>query len=406
MISKTEVLEFSREFGLSAHVIEKDYVLGWLLAGIAAHPALGKSWIFKGGTCLKKCYFETYRFSEDLDFTLPNSEHLTEEFLMESFAQISAWIYSNAGIELPEASTGVEIYTNPRGNDAAQGKMGYRGPLLRQSGDLPRIKLDLTDDEVVVSAPVLRKAHHPYSDSPDEGIRVLCYSFEELLAEKIRALAERKRPRDLYDVIHLYRRDDANPNRQLVMQALKAKCDFKGIAVPKMETIASQAEKQEIEEDWAHMLKHQLPMLPPFHQFWNELREVFDWLYETRGRVLADAIPSFGSEEFDHSWRPSPMVQAWNMQAPLEIIRFAAANRLCVNLKYKDAWRLIEPYSLRKTKAGNILLYAIRQADGELRAYRVDRVQDAVATDVSFMPQYAIELTPSGPLNMPETARK
>jgi len=28
------------------------------------------SWAFKGGTCLKKCYFETYRFSEDLDFTL------------------------------------------------------------------------------------------------------------------------------------------------------------------------------------------------------------------------------------------------------------------------------------------------------------------------------------------------
>lgn len=26
--------------------------------------------MFKGGTCLKKCYIETYRFSEDLDFTV------------------------------------------------------------------------------------------------------------------------------------------------------------------------------------------------------------------------------------------------------------------------------------------------------------------------------------------------
>lgn len=40
----------------------------WLLAGVAHHPELGPTWLFKGGTCLKKVFFETYRFSEDLDF--------------------------------------------------------------------------------------------------------------------------------------------------------------------------------------------------------------------------------------------------------------------------------------------------------------------------------------------------
>ena len=38
--------------------------------GIAGHPVLCNR-VFKGGTCLKKCFFETYRFSEDLDFTVP-----------------------------------------------------------------------------------------------------------------------------------------------------------------------------------------------------------------------------------------------------------------------------------------------------------------------------------------------
>ena len=51
-------------------MIEKDYVLGWLLAAISSHPMLGPAWAFKGGTCLKKCYIETYRFSEDLDFAV------------------------------------------------------------------------------------------------------------------------------------------------------------------------------------------------------------------------------------------------------------------------------------------------------------------------------------------------
>lgn len=60
MIDRQEILEFARELNLAPHVVEKDYILGWLLAGIAAHPVLGKQWIFKGGTCLKKCYFETW----------------------------------------------------------------------------------------------------------------------------------------------------------------------------------------------------------------------------------------------------------------------------------------------------------------------------------------------------------
>jgi len=70
MIPKQEILQITTDTNLSAQVIEKDYVLGWILAGINRHAALSESWVFKGGTCLKKCYFDTYRFSEDLDFTL------------------------------------------------------------------------------------------------------------------------------------------------------------------------------------------------------------------------------------------------------------------------------------------------------------------------------------------------
>jgi predicted nucleotidyltransferase component of viral defense system len=54
MITKQELLDFSYEFSLEAKMIEKDYILGWLLAGIGHHPALNKQWIFKGGTCLKR----------------------------------------------------------------------------------------------------------------------------------------------------------------------------------------------------------------------------------------------------------------------------------------------------------------------------------------------------------------
>ena len=70
MIGKPEMLRTAGQMNLNPHVVEKDYALGWLLAGIFANDKIADSWVFKGGTCLKKCFFETYRFSEDLDFLL------------------------------------------------------------------------------------------------------------------------------------------------------------------------------------------------------------------------------------------------------------------------------------------------------------------------------------------------
>lgn len=68
MIDKTEITEFASKLDLRAETVEKDYVLGWILAGIEKQNSIFLKWAFKGGTCLKKCYFETYRFSEDLDY--------------------------------------------------------------------------------------------------------------------------------------------------------------------------------------------------------------------------------------------------------------------------------------------------------------------------------------------------
>jgi len=52
MISKDEILTVADETGLTPNVVEKDYVLGWLLAAVNANTALSSTWVFKGGTCL------------------------------------------------------------------------------------------------------------------------------------------------------------------------------------------------------------------------------------------------------------------------------------------------------------------------------------------------------------------
>jgi predicted nucleotidyltransferase component of viral defense system len=403
VIDKREVLDFSRELGLAPNVVEKDYVLGWLLAGIGHHEELSASWIFKGGTCLKKCFFETYRFSEDLDFTITDSNQLNKDFLTKAFAEISGWIYEATGIEIPRELIRFDVNRNPRGGISVEGRIAFRGP-MGMGGDLPRVRLDITADEVLVLQPVMRKVHHPYSDNPPGGIEILCYAFEEVFAEKTRALKERLRPRDLYDVVHLYRHETFRPERNIVIATLNKKCEFKGISTPTIQEFMEHVGRTELESEWANMLTHQLPALPPFDQFWSELPAVFEWLYGAIERIERSAIPTMDTG-IDESWRPPDMVQTWSSSVPLEIVRFAASNRLCVNLSYQGTKRLIEPYSLRRTRDGHLLLYSVRHNTGEARSYRVDRIQGAEASSVSFTPRYLVELSTSGPVSAPPIER-
>ncbi len=62
--------EARRRLGIPWEVLERDYLLSWVLAGVSQVPKLHETLSFKGGgTALKKCYFGDYHFSEDLDFS-------------------------------------------------------------------------------------------------------------------------------------------------------------------------------------------------------------------------------------------------------------------------------------------------------------------------------------------------
>ena len=401
MIDRREIIDAGTRQGLNPHIVEKDFVLGWLLAAINAHEDLANTWLFKGGTCLKKCFFETYRFSEDLDFTLTDPAHFDEDFLHQTFAEIGEWMYEETGIEMPAEQQEFDFYTNPRGNISCQGKLSYRGPISPRSGGWPRLKLDLTADERVVLPPALVPIFHPYSDAPEDGMQVLAYAYEEAFGEKIRALAERTRPRDLYDVINLFRNAEARPSPSVLLDVLRQKCSFKGISVPRFTDLESH--RGDLEGGWGTMLAHQLPALPPVEAFWNELPLFFQWLEGGTAPVVPAAYAvSVGETVLREQTFRLPISGA--AQSFIEIIRFAAASRLCVELDYQGSTRHIEPYSLRRTQDGNVLLHAFNADKGEHRSYRVDRIGAARITNQTFVPRYAIELSPQGPVAIAPSA--
>lgn len=403
MIDRAEIMELAGRLGLRPDVVEKDYVLGWLLSGISRDDELGPKWVFKGGTCLKKCFFETYRFSEDLDFTVTDAAQLDRDFLIDRFRLIAKWLYDETGIELPADLLRFDVYDTARGSRAGQGRVAYRGPMVR-GGDLPRVKLDLTADEVLVMPAVMRPVVHPYSDAPEQGLEARCYAFEEVFGEKVRALGERARPRDLYDVINLFRNGDFPAAAAAIRSVVQRKCDFKGIEFPTL--AALNPFREELVGEWGNMLGHQLPSLPPIDSFLAVLPEFYGWLAGAERPIIVAVHPLAGDAEIIR-WPAGAIGAPGHRTSFFETIRFAAANRLCVDLDYTDKdgnrrSRLIEAYSLRRSKAGDVLLMAVRADDGEPRSYRVDSINGARATDRTFVARFPVELTPSGPLSIPD----
>lgn len=397
MISERDLRARVAEWGLRDDVVEKDYVLGWVLAGIGTEPTLRDGWVFKGGTCLKKCYLETFRFSEDLDFTVLEGGPIAEDEVLVHLDRMLERIARESGIDFAVREPRLRV----RPNGSVEGRIYYRGP--RNAPGPASIRLDLTRDEQVARPPVMRPIQHLYSDQLPEPATVRCYSLEEIYAEKIRAMGERGRPRDLYDIVFLLDYPGLVSQSVLVHETLIAKCDSKGVPVPTMELLQESPHRVELESEWVNMLGHQLQALPPLDHYWNRLPELFRWL---DGELEIDVpVPAAGGAG-ERVWAPSPAAWSWGSGPALEPVRFAGANRLCIDLGYRGTVRRVEPYSLRVTRDGNLLLYAVRRDNRQLRSYRVDRIQSIAITTEPFTPVRLVEFRPAGPLSTPPTSRR
>lgn len=406
MIQKDEIITMATRLSLSPDTVEKDYTLGWLLWGINNHNDFSNTWVFKGGTCLKKCFFETFRFSEDLDFTITDEAHLSTDFLREKFHEITDNIYNETGISFFKENFKFKILPKENGKLSAQGVIHYNGPLRRKQTPYPNfasIKLDLTTNEIIVLQPTRNKVHHPYSDEPKNNIWATCYAFEEVISEKIRALAERARPRDLYDVIHFFRNRGMIDNKKLVYNVLNKKCGYKKIPVPTYLSIKNHEKLEELNAQWHNMLAHQLPALPPLDSFWSDLEPFFEWIEDN----LQEQELVSSSEMDGEIFQPGRIANAFSINSIIHKIQFAAANRVCVALTYNGKIRIVEPLSFRQAKSGNKLFYGFERDSQSLKAFTLLKIQGVTVTNSSYSEkQYAIEINAKGPIVMPPIRRK
>jgi predicted nucleotidyltransferase component of viral defense system len=384
-------------------VVERDYVLAWVLAAIGSHPETSVNWVFKGGTCLKKCYFETYRFSEDLDFSLMQQALYTVEDLRRVLLEITEIAHELSGIDFPADAVSVRERKDKAGRTTFEGKVGYRGPLLAPF--FPRVLFDLTQHEPILTEPVACTVFHPYPDTLPAGTVVRAYRLEELFAEKLRALIERARPRDLYDVVYILENHSNTLGLGVARGLYQQKCRGKGFKpLSSVEIVKTATGNEELASEWSNMLAHQLPQLPPLALMLDRLGRVLLWVDVPKPSPPSRpaAVPTRVGESLV---APSG-VTYWGTGLPIEAIRFAGANRLLIEFDYDGKHRVAEPYSLRRPGTGNLLLYAWEQDTPTIRAFKLAEMSGVRVTNEPFTPRYSVELTSGGPLQILPTASR
>jgi predicted nucleotidyltransferase component of viral defense system len=276
---RIRIQEARKRLDIPWEVLERDYVLFWILAGIGQVDLLRDTLVLKGGTALKKCYFGDYRLSEDLDFSglagVPTGEAM-ERAVGDA---------CNAAAKLLEEYAPVEIfcerYTERAPHPGGQEAFTIRARLPWQRRPQTRIMIETTVDEKILKPVQVRKILHEYGEPHEAVARV--YALEEIVAEKLRAILQhaeqldqrgwsRSRARDYYDLWRVLGTYKDRMQLSGFTDFLREKCAVRNVTFAGSEDFFQETVLANIEQTWDHWLGPLVPGLPSFGTVMGELR--------------------------------------------------------------------------------------------------------------------------------------
>lgn len=275
---RTRIREAVQRTGSPHHIVEKDYALSYILAGIVAQPRLAQSLVFKGGTALKKMYFGDYRFSEDLDFSAveaPRAREM-EAAIKDAVAEASRLLSTYGPFQLTwERYT--ERTPHPGGQDAFVVRVQYPW----QQTVHCRIKLEITHDEPMMAEPEDRALIHGYEEPLAATVRT--YRIEELIAEKMRTLLQthqkllrrgwnRPRARDYYDLWRILGQYGDVLDRGLLPDLLAQKSKHRGVSYAGLDDFFTEQLVREAATHWDANLRAFAANVPEWERVHADLR--------------------------------------------------------------------------------------------------------------------------------------
>lgn len=201
MIDRDEIEARGNDLGVHIANVERDYVFGWLLKAFYENSYLASMLILKGGNCMRKAYYPNTRFSADLDFSVlhaVDADRFREEINHSCIAAQSA---CGVTFETERNTFAAERMIDGQ-RQVFKGRVYFRDFYGNHGQITIAVRLDVSEFDKVFLPTVQRELIHPYSDSDACRASLQCMAMEELLANKLKCLLQRRHSFDLYDFVY------------------------------------------------------------------------------------------------------------------------------------------------------------------------------------------------------------
>ena len=388
MITKTEIEAKAEEFAIHQANVERDYVFGWLLTAIYTATDLRTVLILKGGNAFRKAYFETTRFSSDLDFS--TEQAIAPEVLSRELNKACDLVQSMTGVVFDTESTRVEtkdfvhLRNEPERTIYAI-RLYFQDFYGERDNVLISIRMDVTELDRIILPVQTRYLIHPYSDTADCRAEIRCIKLEELLANKLKCLLQRRRAFDLYDYIYsVFIRHELAVNRTEIIDTFLAKTIFRPDPGAAKELLLG-LPFEKFKEAWEKYVVAPKQALIQFEDGLRRFKESMEELFGNSG------------------YRRQPL--AYFPAEYRNPIMDAASSTALLRFTYDGVTRLVEPYSLvykrRQDGVAQEYFYAYDRTGGrnsgpDIKTFLARGVQGIEATEEKFEPRYPIELSKAG----------
>ena len=251
MIKREELLRIALLKGLPPRFAELDYIQDIALLGI--YREFGNMLVFKGGTCLYKLH-SLNRFSEDLDFTARKGFKPRDFFMRLPY--FFSLLNINSKVKVEKFQHSVNVY------------LEISGPLYDGRKETrSRLILNISLRERVFFPPLRSLYTSLYYEVRPFDL----YAMEEkeILAERIRAVHQRNKARDVYDLWYLL----TVKNTPVDFTLVQKKLSYLGLRFNADTFLRKlQEKKQGWQTDLSALVSGQLPL---FSQAEEEIQQRF-----------------------------------------------------------------------------------------------------------------------------------
>lgn len=258
-------------------IVEKDYAISYLLRAIAETPGLGERVVLKGGTALKKMYYQDYRFSEDLDYSTVSLGPLPDiaQSMQEAVRRMAEQLDERGPFEVRHETLTLK---QPHPGQQAAYLVRVRYPGQREA--LCRLKVEITVDEPVLLPVEKRPILHDFNEEFSGSLGV--YALAEIVAEKLRALLQSQEHltergwgasrvcRDYFDLWSVLGREKRlnGWSPDLVTR----KCEIRKVSFESPEAFLVEELLAVARREWNQQLLPFVPGGPPVEQVLKEVR--------------------------------------------------------------------------------------------------------------------------------------